>query len=66
MLEHSSDVLDMIVLVLGEDQDVVEVNKNEPINNVSEQVIDECLEDRRGVWKAKRAWPNIQNARYGC
>ncbi len=47
-------MLDMIALILGEDQDVVKVNKNKPIDHVSKHAVDECLEDRRGVRKAKR------------
>ncbi len=47
-------MLDIITLVLGEDQDIVEVNKNKLIDHVSEHVVDECLEDCRGVRKAKR------------
>ncbi len=43
----------MIALNLGEDQDIVEVNKNEPVDHVSKHVIDECLEDHRGVRKPK-------------
>ncbi len=47
-------MLDMIALVLEEDQDIVEVNKNKSVDHVSEHVIDECLKDRRGVGKPKR------------
>lgn len=42
-------MLDMVELVLEEDQDVVEVNKYKPVYHVSEHVIDECMEGRRGV-----------------
>ncbi len=50
-LEQSSDVLDMISLILGEDQDIVEVNKHKPIDHVSEHIVDECLQDR---WELER------------
>ncbi len=53
-LQHLPDLLDMIALVLEEDQDIIEINKNKPVDHVSEYVIDECLEDRRGVRKPKR------------
>ncbi len=42
------------MLVLGEDQDVVEVNKDNPINHISVHVVYACLEDRRDVGKAER------------
>ncbi len=47
-------MLDLITLVLGEDQDVFEVNKDKPIDHAPEHVVDECLEDRQGVGKAER------------
>lgn len=41
--------MDIVALILGEDQVVVEVNKYKPVDHVSKHITDECLEDRLGV-----------------
>jgi hypothetical protein len=43
----------MLSLVLGEDQDVIEVDHDAGVQEVSENVVHHCLECGRGITEAK-------------
>jgi len=44
----------MLSAVLGEDPDVIKVNKLKPTEHVTEYVVHQCLEDGRGVGQPER------------
>lgn len=52
-LKDQKDVLGVFLNVAGENQDVIQVNKNELIEHVSENIIYEGLEYCRGVGESK-------------
>ena len=52
-LENLSDVEHMFLGGAGEDEDVIEVDKDEPVQHVAENIIDQSLEHSRGVGNAK-------------
>jgi hypothetical protein len=55
--EALKDLSDMENVFLGrpaEDEDVVEVDKHKTIQNVTEHIIDQCLENNRSVGEPKR------------
>ena len=51
--ENLSDVEHMFFGGAGEDEDVIEVDKDEPVHHVTENIINQSLEHSRGVGKAK-------------
>ena len=43
-LEHQPDMLLVLLLALGEDMDVIQVDKHELVQHVMEDVVDQVLE----------------------
>ena len=56
--EDRSDVGDMLLLVPRKNQDIIQVNKDKLVQNLPEQVVDQCLEDSRSVGQAKGHYPS--------
>ncbi len=38
----------MFLMVAGEDQDVVQVDKDSPVEEITKHIVNKCLEDGRG------------------
>lgn len=53
-LEHQADMLDVPLQVLGEDEDVIQVDKHEPTQHVVEDVVDQILEHHRRIGETER------------
>ena len=53
-LENPLEMVNVFILGSGEDQDVIEVDKNKLVNHVSEYVVNKGLEDGRSIGEAKR------------
>lgn len=49
-----TDVLDVRFLIRGEDEDVIQIDKHEPVQCVSEGVIDKGLGNNWGIGETKR------------
>lgn len=46
-LEYCSDLLDMFFKCFGVDQDIVDIDNDRFVEHVSEDIVDESLEDRQ-------------------
>lgn len=44
----------MFLMVAGEDQDVVQVDKDSPVEEITKHIVNKCLEDGRGTGKTER------------
>lgn len=53
-LKDGLDMMDVLLLGPGEDEDVIEINKDISIEHVSEHIVHHCLEDGRGIGQAER------------
>ena len=53
-LKDGLDMMDVLLLGPGEDEDVIEINKDISIEHVSEHIIYHCLEDGKGIGQAER------------
>lgn len=53
-MEHQADMLDVPLQVLGEDEDVIQVDKHEPTQHVVEDVVDQILEHHRRIGETER------------
>ena len=54
LVEHQSQMFGMIRLILGEDQDIIEIHQNEFIGVGVEDEVHHARERRRSVDEAKR------------
>ena len=52
-LEHSANVIFVVLFVVAEDEDVVQIYDNEDIGHVAEDVVHEMLKGGWGVGHAK-------------
>ena len=52
-LEDPLDMVNVFLTEVGEDQDVIEVNKDKPVEHVPEHVVHQGLEDSRNVGEAE-------------
>ena len=53
-VKNSLDVVVVLLPGLGEDQDVVQVDEDEPVEHVPNNIIYEALEDGKGVGKPEQ------------
>ena len=52
-LEHSANVIFVVLFVVAEDEDVVQIYDNEDIGHVAEDVVHEMLESGWGIGHAE-------------
>ena len=53
MLEHSPDMMDMLMQSLREDQNVIEIDEDKLVEHVSEHVLKQGLKNSRGIGEAE-------------
>ena len=64
-LKNRLDMMDVLLLGLGEDEDVVNINEDIAIEHVPEHIIYQSLEDGRGIGQAKRHYKILVVSSWG-